>query len=1228
MEADMVSVGNNQFVINWTTNAAMASQIHYLIVTGLTNAKVVNWTAPSVAVGSKTVTGVGFTPDLVFHAGTAQGSLGSGTTAIIGFGMMNKHGQQVSNTVGAQDAVAPNTERAQQTDACFVTSNVGGGLNHQAHFQEMNSDGFKVYFSAIAAGTASQMISLCLGGISSKIGAFSSKGTVGSQTITSRHGFTPRGMLFSGVSNPPTSAPDTHARWYLGATNFSSSRSAAITDKDAGAAADVDAAWYNDRTIAGPIESGADYDAATVSAISNDSFTLNWTASPLTREHLYLILGDSGTDTYPSSVVTSGGGLNGSALTAYSNQKHLVRLSNGVLVALMNNDEAGTSADYGYFFYSQDNGKTWASYGSEIAGFVNGSISSYVSGGTERLVAVWKQAGTGSIGGSGGARTSGEIYVMVGTFNAGRTTLTWDTAVRHASGTNVMNYPDIVVNAEGTGAKAHVFCSYVSGNNWVEYGYFNITSGGVLSFTVTATIGTGAGYGNTTDTFPSADINPVTKDIYVAWSAGATGSGKGIRFQKATYSAGSWTWGTEREIDANHYHAGGATRYVTCLFDGTRVVIAGGSLNDTTGAIDTMLYERDSADTTTLAKQLVDNNSDPDTCLFAGSATYDPDCNVYFFGRNGTTTMVGYRKWTRATNSLSGFVQTDSLSGSENGPYTSALRGYYNGRVEWIYTHGNNAPYSVKYDYLQLHNPEAGLTLPTSGTVANLNDGYTFKWSYYDAEGDVQTGWAFKRIRSTDSGVEYWNSTSAAWQSTEVYNSGATTSVTFASGKWPAGQIYNWTVSVKNANGVSGYPTAFTVTDSNTATGVVTEVGSFAKQTGTGFQDITISTNLTGAASGTWAVMFWSSGLITSSGVWTAHIANMLGFTTGASNSYSVNAFMTDAQTTSDTSRRMAAKCITLADNNSTVYAEADFVSFPSSTSMRINWTVNASGNSTTINYMIISGLTGAKAVTWANPTSAIDKSVTGVGFQPDLVLHASHVVSTVSSSTHSLFGFGAMNKHGQQWANAIVSMDAVNPSNTSRYQQTDAAFVATYQSDVLQAQAHFKSMDADGFTLNFSTPSNDALVASLCLKGVSSKIGAFTKNANASANTQTIPTRQGFTTKGALFSNVSATPTAAPAAIAYWMLGASDMTNNRSAGLSDMDAVSPTVSKSVWYSNKSLMMGVSGPGTYVTGVPTTSTTTTTAIAWDVAGGTVESEYLYLLLGDSGTNTFPNTAGV
>jgi hypothetical protein len=84
--------------------------------------------------------------------------------------------------------------------------------------------------------------------------------------------------------------------------------------------------------------------------------------------------------------------------TAYSNQKKLAVLPSGREVVVI-----GDTTTTGQFWWSDDGWATKTNYSADIGGWSDGSIDVFTdSGGTTRLVAVWKQSGTSGTGPTGG----------------------------------------------------------------------------------------------------------------------------------------------------------------------------------------------------------------------------------------------------------------------------------------------------------------------------------------------------------------------------------------------------------------------------------------------------------------------------------------------------------------------------------------------------------------------------------------------------------------------------------------------------------------------------------------------------------------------------------------------------------------------------------------------------------------------------------------------------------
>jgi len=682
--------------LNWTTNAVGGQVINYMIISGLTGAKVVRWST-GVSAGNRSATGVGFSPDLVLHAyaNSSESLPASSINANFGFGAMNKFGQQWANGVWSEDNQASSdASRWQRTDCCIALPTDAEAVSQRGAYSSMDSDGFTIYF-AETAGTQYSVISLCLDGISSKLGAF--VGTTGtSQTIESRHDLTPRAAIFSTISQRQTINPFASNIWMLGATDLTTKRLSAISENDNVTPTSVDSVWHSDYELINP-SFGSSPQTATMS-YGTSSMSATWNAAPGADEFLYAIIGDGAQNVFPVRSDSSIGIL--STSTAYSNQKKAVQLSDGTLVVV---GDIGTTAR---FYRSYDGGVTWSYYAADILGWSNGSIAAYVdSGSTERLVAVWKQSGTG------GGRTDGVTYGMVGTFSSDRTTLTWDplgsTPMPEAGA--AYDYPDLVVHAESTGGRAHIVRSYKGTTDcYAVYNLGTISAGGSLS-SIASQVVIGGDYATSTHTFPSVALDSSTKRVHASWSAGAVGSGKGIRYRTASYSGGAWTWASEVEVSIGYAITTTANHGVKMLWDGTRAVIVG-HLTDSAGTPNNYVIVWDSSSFTGFTERASVSylTTAYESGLYGfGAAIWAATGDVYVFGSAYFTNTsrfvdVAYRKITRSGSTLSIGSRTilDSFTGSTNPAYVNAFP-ITNG-IGFVYTHGAASPYSVKYDRIKL----------------------------------------------------------------------------------------------------------------------------------------------------------------------------------------------------------------------------------------------------------------------------------------------------------------------------------------------------------------------------------------------------------------------------------------------------------------------------------------------------------------------------------------------
>lgn len=375
--------------------------------------------------------------------------------------------------------------------------------------------------------------------------------------------------------------------------------------------------------------------------------------------------------------------------TAYFNQKKLDRCQNGVLWSLWWDGSTNTTSSY-RTYYSTDEGVTWNAgthfgFSGAVADYPT-SASLFIDVDDYAHVVYRERNHTGS---------NGDLFYRRGTPNVTRTAWTWsaETRVMARVGSPGTDFPDIVVHREGTGWAAHIVAGIHAGTTCkARYNRVTIASNGAL--TVGAETDISPDYGTGAQSWPSIDFHHTgdgktvaggTPHLYVAWVAGATGAGLGIRFKKATYSAGSWTWNPEREIDSTRSVTG--RQFFRCVFDGTRIVIAG-------VVSGLFIHDRDVADTTTIQRAPLDGIMGT-ISPSSGSLTYDSQGNIYYGGsyfENGY--KIAYWRWTRADGSV-GYTNLISDQVGSFDTYMYMETSTELDKIYFVYTNGSASPYAI-----------------------------------------------------------------------------------------------------------------------------------------------------------------------------------------------------------------------------------------------------------------------------------------------------------------------------------------------------------------------------------------------------------------------------------------------------------------------------------------------------------------------------------------------------
>jgi hypothetical protein len=252
-----------------------------------------------------------------------------------------------------------------------------------------------------------------------------------------------------------------------------------------------------------------------------------------------------------------------------------------------------------------------------------------------------------------------------------------------------------------------------------------------------------------------------------------------------------------------------------------------------------------------------------------------------------------------------------------------------------------------------------------------------------------------------------------------------------------------------------------------------------------------------------------------------------------------------DAVTSNRASRRIVDQLLSVGDADGSTAAEAALVGWDAS-SFTLRWTV--SNSLPYIIHALVIGGDGVRArvVDWETPVSDGVAAVAGVGFAPEVVMNL-HVGLGFSSTspgvrTGGSFGVGVMTRDRGQWANALAIPSPADPGETRRVQRTDAAiYLLARDQTLLAPEAVFRSMDPDGFSLDFRnarlTPTR---VISLALAGVSAAAGSFPK-ATGPAPVEQKVAAVGFRPGLILLSSVARPDDPEPAADTRWVWAGAD---------------------------------------------------------------------------------------
>lgn len=237
-------------------------------------------------------------------------------------------------------------------------------------------------------------------------------------------------------------------------------------------------------------------------------------------------------------------------------------------------------------------------------------------------------------------------------------------------------------------------------------------------------------------------------------------------------------------------------------------------------------------------------------------------------------------------------------------------------------------------------------------------------------------------------------------------------------------------------------------------------------------------------------------------------------------------------------------------------------------------WTMNFTtvGAAYKIPYLTIGGtdITNVVSSTFALNTGTGNQSVTGLGFQPDIIFFIFQSLGTSSGDSNAdcCFGIGVAKSSSARWCSEISGDSGVATSNTRRSFHNDHCIViSNVNADTVNGSADFVSMDADGFTINIDdAPAAGYIVGFLAIKGGQWAVGTDTQPTSA---TTKATSGLGIQPAGIMLVSAGYETANVITSTGRLSVGVADASTMQSIFLGDQDNVGPTKADSRYATDK-----------------------------------------------------------
>jgi hypothetical protein len=392
--------------------------------------------------------------------------------------------------------------------------------------------------------------------------------------------------------------------------------------------------------------------------------------------------------------------------------------------------------------------------------------------------------------------------------------------------------------------------------------------------------------------------------------------------------------------------------------------------------------------------------------------------------------------------------------------------------------------------------------------------------------------------------------------------------------------------------------------------------GTFVKITTTGNQSVT------GVGFTPKALILYATAL-TADG-FASNIVTGFGMASGsaAGNNRTITTSSTNAEAaTTACGRGYQAKVLSMIATTGSMDSECGLVSFDAD-GFTVNWSTS-SANAYEIHYIAFGGtdLTNALVKDESCPAATGNQAFTGYGFKPDFLLFITDYGSgTGFATTDARFGIGAAISPTKRWAASIFasSGSAVGSADNEFSAQSNVACI-TIDDFVTAMRADHVSMDADGYTLNFSAVSSGRSFAALALKGGSYDLGHQAKPTGGAPASQQL-TGSAFKPKLVLLASYNIAASTSIANGAKLSIGAMDASNQGSTWVEAKFRSSPSVSNQSTISTAALQLAT-GPSTAdATGAFSSFNSDGWTLTWNPNNG-VAADIGWISFGDSAADT-------